>query len=70
MSKYKITFWCDSGANIYSCNKETFDLIDDWNYTEEEAEYVLQNEEEQEKLLNEWLCNTVDQGIFIGDEYE
>ena len=44
MSKYKVKFWCDSGANAFSCNTETVDLVDDWNYTEDEAKEIFESE--------------------------
>ena len=48
MSKYKVKFWCDSGANAFSCNTETVDLVDDWDYTEEEAKEIFESEEKQD----------------------
>lgn len=63
MSKYKVKFWCDSGANAFSCNTETVDLVDDWNYTEDEAKEIFESEEKQEEILDEWLVNYLDCGI-------
>lgn len=63
MSKYKVKFWCDSGANAFSCNTETVDLVDDWNYTEDEAKEIFESEEKQEEILDEWLANYLDCGV-------
>ena len=63
MSKYKVKFWCDSGANAFSCNTETVDLVDDWDYTEEEAKEIFESEEKQEEILDEWLANYLDCGV-------
>ncbi len=40
MSKYKITVWMNGGANNYSENRESIDLIDDWGLTEKEAKNI------------------------------
>lgn len=63
MSKYKVKFWCDSGANAFSCNTETVDLVDDWNYTEDEAKEIFESEEKQAELLMFWLADNCEQGI-------
>ena len=63
MSKYKVKFWCDSGANAFSCNTETVDLVDDWDYTEDEAKEVFESEEKQAELLMFWLADNCEQGI-------
>lgn len=63
MSKYKVKFWCDSGANAFSCNTETVDLVDDWDYTEDEAKEIFESEEKQAELLMFWLADNCEQGI-------
>lgn len=45
MSKYRVRFHIDSCANAFSLNEEIIDLIEDWNYTEEEAQEVFGNDE-------------------------
>lgn len=70
MSKYKVKFWCDSGANAFSCNTETVDLVDDWDYTEDEAKEIFESEEKQEEILDEWLANYLDYGVRCLNEDE
>ena len=41
MSKYKVGFYVNSNANIYSTNAEVIDLVDDYGYTEKEAEEIV-----------------------------
>jgi hypothetical protein len=48
----KVTFWCDTGANIYSCKEEFFDTVKDLNMAEEEWEGMT--DEEKEKEVYQW----------------
>ena len=45
MSKYKVGFYVNSRANFYSTNAEVIDLVDDYGYTEKEAEAIINDEE-------------------------
>ena len=58
MSKYKVGFYVNSRANVYSANAEVIDLIDDYGYTEKEAEEIINDEEKLEKeceeIWDEW----------------
>lgn len=56
----KVTFWCDSGANIHSRNKDTVDL-EDWYISDEEWNNM--SEEEKYKVAEEWAWNN---GLDIG----
>jgi hypothetical protein F3_00907 len=51
MSKYKVGFFVNSRANIRSTNAEVIDLIDDYGYTEEEAEEIIKDEEKLKRNL-------------------
>ena len=44
MSKYKVGFYANSNANIYSTNAEVIDLVDDYGYTEKEAKEIINDE--------------------------
>lgn len=63
MSKYKVKFWCDSGATSNSRNSEIVDLVDEWHYTEEKSKEVFESEEKQAELLMFWLADNCEQGI-------
>lgn len=65
MSKYKVEFWCDSNANAFSLNTETVDLVDDYGFTEEEAQNIINNEDLLNELLEEWLCNYLETGVRV-----
>lgn len=65
MSKYKVGFLVDSRANSFSTNAEIVDLVDDWNYTEEEAKKVIKNEKLLNELFEEWLWNTIDTSFSV-----
>ena len=45
MSKYKVGFYVNSRANVYSTNAEVIDLVEDYGYTEKEAEEIINDEE-------------------------
>ena len=69
MSKYKIKFFVAHGyvnGNI----EETIDLVKDWNYTEQEAEDLLNSEEELERVFDEWLWENIDAGYRVFKEGE
>lgn len=69
MSKYKIKFFVANGyvnGNI----EETIDLVKDWNYTEQEAEDLLNSEEELERVFDEWLWENIDAGYRVFKEEE
>ena len=38
MSRYKVGFYANSNANAFCTNAEVIDLVDDYGYTEKEAE--------------------------------
>lgn len=71
MSKYKVGFFMNSRANIRSTNAEVIDLIDDYGYTEEEAEEIIKDEEKLKEEFEEWLWNTIETGFqFLETEEE
>ena len=62
MSKYKIGVFINSRANHASTNAEVIDLVEDYGYTEEEAEKIIKAEEKLKEIFEEWLWNTIDTG--------
>ena len=65
MSKYKVGFFVNSRANNRSTNAEVFDLIDDYGYTEEEAEEIIKDEEKLKKEFDDWLWDTIETGFQV-----
>ena len=55
MSKYKVGFYVNSNANIYSTNAEVIDLVEDYGYTEKEAEEIINDEEKLKEEFEAWL---------------
>ena len=71
MSKYKVRFYVNSRANIYSTNAEVIDLVDDYGCTEEEAEEIIKDEEKLKEEFEEWLWDTIEVGFqFLKTEEE
>jgi hypothetical protein len=48
----KVTFWCDSSANINSRKEETFDTVEDLGMKEGEWEDLT--DEAKEECVYEW----------------
>ena len=65
MSKYKVGFYVNSNANIYSTNAEVIDLVDDYGYTEKEAEAIINDEEKLKKEFDDWLWDTIEVGFQV-----
>lgn len=73
MSKYKVNFFVNSNANSRSTNAEVIDLVDDYGYTEKEAEAIINDEEKLKKEFDNWLWDTIETGfqvLEIEDEVE
>lgn len=73
MSKYKVHFFVNSNANFRSTNAEVIDLVDDYGYTEKEAETIINDEEKLKKEFDDWLWDTIETGfqvLEIEDEVE
>lgn len=71
MSKYKVGFYVNSRANVYSANAEVIDLVDDYGYTEEKAEETINDEEKLKEEFKEWLWDTIEVGFqFLETEKE
>lgn len=62
MRKYKIGVFINSRANHASTNAEVIDLIEDYGYTEEEAEEIIKDDKKIKKIFEEWLWDTVETG--------
>ena len=62
MSKYKIGVFINSRANHASTNSEVIDLVEDYGYTEEEAEKIIKDDKKIKKIFEEWLWDTVETG--------
>ena len=65
MSKYKVNFFVNSNANFHSTNTEVIDLVDDYGYTEKEAEEIINDEEKLEKEFDVWLWDTIETGFQV-----
>lgn len=61
----------NSRANISSTNAEVIDLVDDYGYTEEEAEEIIKDEKKLKEEFEEWLWDTIETGFqFLETEEE
>lgn len=60
MSKYKVGFLVNSNANAFCKNAEVIDLVDDYGYSEAEAEEIINNENKFFELFKEWLWETIE----------
>lgn len=61
MSKYQVSFYASTryvGAEV----EEVIDLIEDYNFSEEEAKEIFESEEKLQELFNEWLYENIDAG--------
>jgi hypothetical protein fuD12_02519 len=65
MSKYKVNFFVNSNANFRSTNAEVIDLVDDYGYTEKEAEAIINDEEKLKKEFDSWLWDTIETGFQV-----
>ena len=65
MSKYKVGFYVNSGANVYSTNAEVVDLVDGYDYTEEKAKEIINDEEKLKEEFEEWLWDTIEAGFQV-----
>ena len=65
MSKYKVHFFVNSNANFRSTNAEVIDLVDDYGYTDKEAEEIINDEEKLEKEFDLWLWDTIETGFQV-----
>ena len=65
MSKYKVHFFVNSNANFRSTNAEVIDLVDDYSYTEKEAEAIINDEEKLKKEFDDWLWDTIETGFQV-----
>jgi hypothetical protein len=48
----KVTFCCDSGANIHSCREDELDTVADLGL--DEGEWEAMTEDEKQEMVNEW----------------
>ena len=65
MSKYKVGFYANSNANAFCTNAEVIDLVDDYGYTEKQAEEIINDEKKLEEEFDTWLWNTIEAGFQI-----
>ncbi|WP_455043135.1 DUF7167 family protein [Leptotrichia buccalis] len=65
MSKYKVHFFVNSNANFRSTNAEVIDLVDDYSYTEKDAEAIINDEEKLKKEFDDWLWDTIETGFQV-----
>lgn len=65
MSKYKVGFYVNSRANIHSTNAEVIDLVDDYGYTEKEAEEIINDEKKLKEEFETWLWDNIETGFQV-----
>ena len=65
MSKYKVGFYVNSNANVYSTNAEVIDLVEDYGYTEKEAEEIINDEEKLKEESEAWLWDNIETGFKV-----
>ena len=65
MSRYKVNFFVNSNANFRSTNAEVIDLVDDYGYTEKEAEALINDEEKLNKEFDAWLWDNIETGFQV-----
>ena len=65
MSKYKVGFYVNSNANIYSTNAEVIDLVDEYGYTEKEAEEIINDEKKLKEEFEAWLWDNIEIGFQV-----
>ena len=65
MSKYKVGFYVNSRANVYSTNAEVIDLVDDYGYTEKEAEEIINDEKKLKEEFETWLWDNIETGFQV-----
>ena len=65
MSKYKVGFYVNSNANIYSTNAEVVDLVEDYGYTEKEAEEIINDEKKLKEEFEDWLWDNIETGFQV-----
>ena len=63
MSK-KIKYWCDSGANAFSCREGTV-TMEELGLTE--AEWDAMNEYQRDEVMREIACERLDWGYVLKD---
>lgn len=65
MSKYKVGFYANSNANAFCTNAEVVDLVDDYGYTEKEAEEIINDEKKLKEEFEAWLWDTIEAGFQV-----
>lgn len=65
MSKYKVGFYVNSRVNIHSTNAEVIDLVDDYGYTEKEAEEIINDEKKLKEEFETWLWDNIETGFQV-----
>lgn len=55
----KVKFWCDSGANIHSCRKETVDL-EKWGISDDD--WLAMTDKDKDELAREWAYERLEYG--------
>ena len=65
MSKYKLWF---SVGSWFGKESDVVDLVDDYGYTEKEAEEIIKDENKQRELFEEWRDENIDQSFGVAKE--
>ena len=56
----KVKFYCNSGANIYSCREQTFDTVKDLHL--DPGEWEEMTDDDKYKLAEEWAAERLEIG--------
>lgn len=57
----KVQYYCDSGANIHSARKETFDTETDLGFTDEEWNEI--SDDDKDDMVKEWAYERLEYGF-------
>ena len=60
----KVTFYCDSGANIHSCREDTFDTEKDLGL--DPGEWEEMSDDQKYKMAEEWAWERIEIGYIEG----
>lgn len=61
----KVTFYCNSGANIHSCREEEMDTVEDLGL--DEGEWEKMSEDQKYKVAEEWANDRLEIGFKEGE---
>lgn len=69
MSKYRVKFYFSNGM-VGGDKKEIIDLVEDYNYSEEEAKEIVENDKKLNEVYQDWLWEQIDTSYSVLEEGE